>query len=58
MRQNKLANSLSVGEPKREIFIQHCLRLVDENQWTYNEMIAETKTMLAGVSKKQKNCSL
>lgn len=37
------------GLPKREIYIEHCLRLVEENIMTYEEVVCETKTMLAGV---------
>lgn len=35
--------------PKPDNYMQHCVRLVEGKLLTYEEMIAETKTMLAGV---------
>lgn len=36
--------------PKPDHYLDHCLRLVEAKLMSFDEMIAETKTMLAGVS--------
>lgn len=36
--------------PKPDNYIRHCMRLVEGNLMSFDEVIAETKTMLAGVS--------
>lgn len=40
--------------PKPDNYIRHCMRLVEGNLMSFEEVIAETKTMLAGVSKIEK----
>lgn len=35
--------------PKPDNYIRHCMRLVEGNLMSFEEVIAETKTMLAGV---------
>lgn len=42
---------LSGRIPRSDNYLQLCARLVEGNQLTFEEMIAETKTMLAGVSR-------
>lgn len=39
--------------PKPDNYVQHCMRLVEGKLMSYEEIIAETKTMLAGVSDRE-----